>query len=70
MRMLPYSLGSSLASVPAALFITQRQRKTRSTSGVKAVIMMGLMVATVGFGEPSVLVYLPAGQAQSCDQVF
>ena len=51
MRMLPYSLGSSLASIPAALFIMRRQRKTKTTSGQKLVVTSGLMFATLGFGE-------------------
>jgi hypothetical protein len=55
MRMLPYSLGSSLASVPAALFITHHQKKTKTTSGQKLVVMLGLMLSTIGFGEQRIL---------------
>lgn len=50
MRMLPYSLGASLASMPVACFVSYRQRKTKSTSAQKIVIMVGLAVATTGFG--------------------
>ncbi|KAH8120585.1 MFS general substrate transporter [Phellopilus nigrolimitatus] len=50
MRMLPYSLGSSLASMPAAWFIAYRQRKTKTTVGQKLVIILGLAIATLGFG--------------------
>ncbi|KAI5124426.1 hypothetical protein M0805_008310 [Coniferiporia weirii] len=50
MRMLPYSLGSSLASMPAAWFIAYRQRKTKTTSGQKLIISLGLAIATIGFG--------------------
>lgn len=50
MRMLPYSLGSSLASMPAAWFIENRQRKTKTTIGQKIVVGLGLAIATIGFG--------------------
>lgn len=49
-RLLPYSLGSSLASMPAAWFIGYWQRRTRDTSGQKWVICIGLLVSTLGFG--------------------
>ena len=48
--MLPYSLGSSLASMPAAWFIAYRQRKGKSMSAQKGVISLGLAIAIVGFG--------------------
>ncbi|KDQ59941.1 hypothetical protein JAAARDRAFT_153996 [Jaapia argillacea MUCL 33604] len=48
--MLPYSLGSSLASLPAAWFIGYWQRRTKDTSGQKWVISVGLMISTLGFG--------------------
>lgn len=51
MRMLPYSLGSSLASMPAAWFVENRQRKTKTTIGQKIVIILGLAIATIGFGR-------------------
>lgn len=51
MRMLPYSLGSSLASMPAAWFVENRQRKTKTTIGQKIVIILGLTIATIGFGR-------------------
>ncbi|THH09862.1 hypothetical protein EW145_g1715 [Phellinidium pouzarii] len=49
MRMLPYSLGSSIASIPAAWFIAHRQRKTKTTAGQKLVISLGLAIAILGF---------------------
>ena len=51
-QMLPYSLGSSLASMPAAWFIGYWQKRTGDTTGQKWVITIGLLIATVGFGEP------------------
>ena len=48
--MLPYSLGSSLASMPTAWFIENRQRKTKTTIGQKIVVSLGLAIATLGFG--------------------
>lgn len=48
--MLPYSLGSSLASMPAAWFIAYRQRKGESMSAQKGVISLGLAISIVGFG--------------------
>ncbi|KAA1468533.1 hypothetical protein DENSPDRAFT_472383 [Dentipellis sp. KUC8613] len=50
LMLLPYSLGSSLASLPAAWYIGYRQRLTRNTQGQKQVIILGLAVATTGFG--------------------
>ncbi|KAL5535227.1 hypothetical protein ACEPAF_3321 [Sanghuangporus sanghuang] len=50
MRMLPYSLGASLASMPAAWSIAYWQRRTKSTIGLKFVIVTGLAVAATGFG--------------------
>ncbi|KAJ2920214.1 hypothetical protein MD484_g87, partial [Candolleomyces efflorescens] len=52
MKMLPYSLGSSLASMPAAWFINVWQQRKHNTSGQKFVIALGLFVSTVGFGIP------------------
>ncbi|KAI6045068.1 hypothetical protein EDC04DRAFT_2865571 [Pisolithus marmoratus] len=49
-QMLPYSLGSSLASMPAAWFIGHLQKKTGDTSGQKWIITMGLLISTLGFG--------------------
>ncbi|KAI9572725.1 major facilitator superfamily domain-containing protein [Boletus coccyginus] len=49
-QMLPYSLGSSLASMPAAWLIGYWQKRTGDTTGQKWVIMTGLFIATVGFG--------------------
>jgi len=49
-QMLPYSLGSSLASMPAAWLIGYWQKRTGDTTGQKWVITTGLLIATVGFG--------------------
>lgn len=50
LTMLPYSLGSSLASMPAAWFIGYWQRKTLDTSGQRLMISLGLAVSALGFG--------------------
>ncbi|PFH49200.1 hypothetical protein AMATHDRAFT_5092 [Amanita thiersii Skay4041] len=50
LKMLPYSLGSSLASIPAAWFIGFWQKKTHDTSGQRLVIIFGLLISTLGFG--------------------
>ncbi|TFK76816.1 amino acid permease ScVBA-like protein [Pluteus cervinus] len=49
-KMLPYSLGSSLASMPAAWFIGHRQSRVRDTSGQIITIVLGLVLSTIGFG--------------------
>ncbi|OAX44881.1 MFS general substrate transporter [Rhizopogon vinicolor AM-OR11-026] len=49
-QMLPYSLGSSLASMPAAWFIGFWQQRKNDTSGQKWTIVGGLLVSTLGFG--------------------
>lgn len=48
-QMLPYSLGSSLASMPAAWFIGFWQKRKNDTSGQKWTIVGGLVVSTLGF---------------------
>lgn len=50
-QILPYSLGSSLASMPAAWLIGYWQKKTGDTTGQKWVITSGLLISTVGFGK-------------------
>lgn len=50
LMLLPYSLGSSLASFPAAWFIHYRQQQTNNTSGQKLVICTGLAISCLGFG--------------------
>ncbi|KAH7915108.1 major facilitator superfamily domain-containing protein [Hygrophoropsis aurantiaca] len=50
LQMLPYSLGSSLASMPVAWFIGRCQAKTGNTSGQKWAITSGLLLSTLGFG--------------------
>ncbi|KAH9982941.1 major facilitator superfamily domain-containing protein [Lactifluus volemus] len=47
--LLPYSLGSSLASMPVAWLVAAIQRRTKNTVGQKWVISLGLLIATTGF---------------------
>ncbi|KIK95627.1 hypothetical protein PAXRUDRAFT_140266 [Paxillus rubicundulus Ve08.2h10] len=54
-QMLPYSLGSSIASMPAAWLIGYWQKKTRDTTSQKWVITTGLFISTVGFGLLAIL---------------
>ncbi|KAG6902326.1 hypothetical protein C0995_001705 [Termitomyces sp. Mi166 len=49
-KVLPYALGSSLASMPAAWFIGYWQRRTRNTSGQNLMISSGLVISALGFG--------------------
>jgi hypothetical protein len=51
LKILPYSLGSSLASMPAAWFIGYWQKRTCDTSGQNIVISIGLLISTLGFGN-------------------
>ncbi|KAL0950812.1 hypothetical protein HGRIS_007576 [Hohenbuehelia grisea] len=55
LMLLPYSLGSSLASMPVAWFIGYRQQVTRNTSSQKWAIATGLVIATLGFGLMNLL---------------
>ncbi|KAH9947709.1 amino acid permease ScVBA-like protein [Amylocystis lapponica] len=48
--LMPYSLGSALASMPCAWFIGYWQRRRSDTSGQKLMICAGLFVSTLGFG--------------------
>ncbi|KAJ3973182.1 major facilitator superfamily domain-containing protein [Lentinula raphanica] len=48
-QMLPYSLGSSLASMPTAWFISWWQKRRRDTSGQNMVISIGFLISTLGF---------------------
>ncbi|KAG2023843.1 membrane transporter [Coprinopsis cinerea AmutBmut pab1-1] len=50
MKLLPYSLGSSLASMPVAWFIGYWQSLKNNTSGQNLAISIGLFVSTLGFG--------------------
>ncbi|KAF9474301.1 amino acid permease ScVBA-like protein [Pholiota conissans] len=50
MKLLPYSLGSSVASMPTAWFIGYLQRKTHDTTGQNRIISIGLLISTLGFG--------------------
>ncbi|EPS99097.1 hypothetical protein FOMPIDRAFT_125760 [Fomitopsis schrenkii] len=49
-RMLPYSLGSSLASMPAAWFIGYWQNRRQDLVAQKIIISTGLALSTIGFG--------------------
>ncbi|KAF8527905.1 MFS general substrate transporter [Hysterangium stoloniferum] len=48
--MLPYSLGSAVASIPIALFNDYFSKKTKDTSCYKYGIFCGLSLSTIGFG--------------------
>ncbi|KAI0702444.1 amino acid permease ScVBA-like protein [Cytidiella melzeri] len=48
--MLPYSLGSSVASMPVAWFVSYWQRQKSDLSGQKYAISIGLAVSALGFG--------------------
>ncbi|GJE87743.1 MFS general substrate transporter [Phanerochaete sordida] len=50
LHMLPYSLGSSIASLPVAWYISWWQKRKGDTSGQKLMICSGLCLAAVGFG--------------------
>ncbi|KAI0050719.1 amino acid permease ScVBA-like protein [Auriscalpium vulgare] len=50
LMLLPYSLGSSLASMPVAWYLGYREKRTHDTTGQMRVITVGLLIATVGFG--------------------
>lgn len=52
-KSLPYSLGSSLASMPAAWFMNYWQQRTNSTRGPHLVVTAGLLISTLGFGASS-----------------
>ncbi|GJJ09461.1 hypothetical protein Clacol_003684 [Clathrus columnatus] len=53
--MLPYSLGSALASIPVALFNDYYSKRTKDTRCYKLVIISGLGLSTLGFGKCSPL---------------
>jgi len=48
--MLPYSLGSSLASMPTAWFIGYWQKRSGTISGQRMMISAGLLLSALGFG--------------------
>lgn len=50
LHMLPYSLGSSVASLPVAWYISWWQKRKGNTSGQKLMICCGLCLASLGFG--------------------
>ncbi|KAF9036500.1 amino acid permease ScVBA-like protein [Hymenopellis radicata] len=66
LQLLPFSLGSSLASMPAAWFIEFWQRRRQDSSGQNLVISMGLFVSTIGFG----LLILLGAQASRAEQII
>lgn len=51
MRVLPFSLGSALASVPVAQFISFRTGPAWIDRSLKISICIGMAVATVGYGK-------------------
>lgn len=55
LKILPYSLGSALASMPVAWFLGFWQKRTCDTSGQNRVISAGLLISTLGFGKAKVL---------------
>ncbi|KDR84823.1 hypothetical protein GALMADRAFT_233233 [Galerina marginata CBS 339.88] len=66
LKLLPYSLGSSLASMPVAWFIGYWQSRTHDTSGQNWVISIGLLISTLGFG----LLNLLNENANVASQIF
>lgn len=66
-QMLPYSLGSSLASMPAAWFIGFCQKRKNNTSGQKWTIVVGLLISTLGF---SLLIILRGASSQFAQICF
>ncbi|KIJ45566.1 hypothetical protein M422DRAFT_59756 [Sphaerobolus stellatus SS14] len=48
--MLPYSLGSALASIPVAQYNDYLFKKRNDTFCYKSVIILGLAISTIGFG--------------------
>ncbi|KAF9056658.1 amino acid permease ScVBA-like protein [Panaeolus papilionaceus] len=54
-KMLPYSLGASLASMPVAWFIGYWQKRTNDTTGQNWMISFGLFISTLGFGMLNLL---------------
>ncbi|KAI0275113.1 amino acid permease ScVBA-like protein [Gloeopeniophorella convolvens] len=49
LMLLPYSLGSSLASMPVAWLLGAAQKRTHNTVGQKWVISAGLLISAMGF---------------------
>jgi MFS family permease len=56
LQILPYSLGSSVASIPTAWLIQYVQRKRGNTSAQKWVTITGLAIAAIGFGTSALRV--------------
>lgn len=48
--LLPYSLGSSLASIPVSWFLEFWQRRRKGITGQQSVLITGFICSTVGFG--------------------
>ncbi|PBK77089.1 amino acid permease ScVBA-like protein [Armillaria solidipes] len=66
-RLLPFSLGSSLASMPAAWFIAYWQSRRRDLSGQNWIMSLGLLISTVGFG---LLILLKAEAPEALEVLF
>ncbi|EIW86443.1 MFS general substrate transporter [Coniophora puteana RWD-64-598 SS2] len=66
-QMLPYSLGSSVASMPAAWFMSKWQERKGHTGGQNIIIGMGLLIATTGFG---LMVILNERSSQALQSIF
>ncbi len=49
-NLLPYSLGSSMASMPAAWLINYWQHKMLGLKSIVLLLNVGLLIAAVGFG--------------------
>jgi len=66
-QMLPYSLGSSVASMPAAWFMSKWQERKGHTGGQNIIIGMGLLIATTGFG---LMIILNERSSQVLQSIF
>src|SRR5882762_579613 len=69
LMLLPYSLGSSLASMPVAWFLSYQQKRTSNTSGQKWAICVGLLISTLGFGKTAFAVVIIDNRAKG-SQVY
>ncbi|KIY51339.1 amino acid permease ScVBA-like protein, partial [Fistulina hepatica ATCC 64428] len=66
-KLLPYSLGSSLASIPSSMFVHGVQKKTGDTMGQNIIISCGLGLTTLGFG---LIILLDQYSSIVCQVVF
>ncbi|KAI0076282.1 MFS general substrate transporter [Panus rudis PR-1116 ss-1] len=67
LTMLPYSLGSSIASMPTAWFIGYWQRLKADTSGQKLSICVGLALSALGFG---LMILLDMNSGRTLQSIF